>query len=64
MKKVNEYTKTRKARRIVLETQSSNFLAINFYLSHDYYLSGLDTTCYSNNDIQNKEARLEFCKYI
>jgi len=64
IKKVTEYAKSRKARRIVLETQSSNFPAINFYLSHDFYLCGLDTTCYSNNDIQKKEVRLEFCKCL
>ena len=61
---VLEFSKFKKARRIVLETQSSKYPAINFYLSNGFYLCDLDTTYYSNNDIQKREVRLEFCKCI
>ena len=47
-------------RALVLETQSCNDPAIRFYLSCGFRLIGLDTTHYSNDDIQRGEVRLEF----
>jgi ribosomal protein S18 acetylase RimI-like enzyme len=48
------------ARAIVLETQSCNVPAINFYLKQGFQLIGLDLTHYSNDDVARKEVRLEF----
>jgi len=47
------------ARAIVLETQTSNFPAIQFYRKNGFELNGFDKICYSNNDINTKDLRLE-----
>ena len=44
---------------LVLETQSCNTDAIAFYLHEGLSLIGLDTCCYSNEDIARGEVRLE-----
>jgi ribosomal protein S18 acetylase RimI-like enzyme len=51
--------KERDARMLVLETQSCNAKAIQFYLKQGYELIGFDTTAYSNEDIEKNEVRLE-----
>ena len=51
--------KERGARTLVLETQSCNTKAIQFYLKHGYELISFDTTAYSNEDIEKNEVRLE-----
>jgi len=51
--------KERGARMLVLETQSCNVKAIQFYLKHGYELIGFDTTAYSNQDSEKSEVRLE-----
>ncbi len=53
-------SKKRKARMLVVETQSCNVPAINFYLKHGFELIGFDVAAYSNEDIEIKEVRLEF----
>ncbi len=55
-----ELSKKRGARMLVVETQSCNISAINFYLKHGFELIGFDTGAYSNEDIERKEVRLEF----
>lgn len=47
------------ARAIILEVQSCNDPAITFYLRQGLHFVGLNTMEYSNNDIENKEVRLE-----
>ena len=47
-------------RMLVLETQSSNYGAICFYLKQGFKLIGFDSTCYGNDDITKKEVRLNF----
>ncbi len=47
-------------RAVILETQSCNVNAIDFYLHEGFSLIGMDTCCYKNNDLQRKEVRLEF----
>ncbi len=47
------------ARVVVLETQTSNYQAIQFYKKHGFNLIGFDTISYSNEDIRKKEVRLE-----
>ncbi len=51
-------------RSIVLETQTSNFSAIQFYLSNGFEVVGLHTISYSNEDVQNKEVRMEMAYII
>lgn len=51
--------KEKRARALVLETQSCNAPVINFYLKYGFELIGFDSTAYSNDDIQKKEVRLE-----
>ncbi|WP_426351121.1 GNAT family N-acetyltransferase [Alloiococcus sp. CFN-8] len=46
-------------RAIILETQSCNVNAVDFYLNEGFTLIGMDTCCYKNNDLQRKEVRLE-----
>jgi len=52
--------KEKGARMLVLETQTGNIPAINFYLKYGFKLIGFDAAAYSNNDIEKKEVRLEF----
>ena len=52
------------ARAIVLEVQSCNDPAINFYEKHGLHFIGLNTIAYTNEDVQNKEVRLEYGKRL
>lgn len=47
------------ARMLVLETQTNNAEAIDFYLQFGFSLIGLDVNAYSNEDISKREVRLE-----
>jgi ribosomal protein S18 acetylase RimI-like enzyme len=47
------------ARRIVLETQTSNLKAIAFYRTMGFELIGLDAGHYTNEDVGRGEVRLE-----
>ncbi|MDO9628789.1 MAG: GNAT family N-acetyltransferase [Acholeplasmataceae bacterium] len=55
-----ELAKKEDARAIVLEVQSCNEGAIGFYMSQGLHFVGMDTMSYTNNDIEEKEVRLEF----
>lgn len=46
-------------REIILETQSCNYKAIEFYIKNGFIINGIDLSCYSNDDIKKKEVRLE-----
>ncbi len=46
-------------RCLVLETQSSNVNAVDFYLSQGFTLIGFDSCCYRNNDLLRREVRLD-----
>lgn len=52
--------KDRRARMLVLETQSCNVPAIVFYKSLGFDLIGFDSASYSNDDVEKGEVRLEF----
>ena len=52
--------KEKGARMLIVETQSCNVPAINFYLKNGFELIGFDIAAYSNLDIERKEVRLEF----
>ena len=58
MDKAKEVAAAQKRRAIILETQSCNTNAIGFYLSQGFELIGLDTCCYTNNDIGRHEVRI------
>ncbi len=51
--------KQKGARMLVLETQTNNVDAIDFYLHFGFHLVGLDVAAYSNDDVSRKEVRLE-----
>lgn len=55
-----EQVRRERRRAIILETQSCNVNAIDFYQHEGFSLIGMDTCCYKNNDLQRKEVRLEF----
>ena len=54
-----EQARLERRRALMLETQSCNVNAVDFYLHQGFTLIGLDTCCYQNNDLQRKEVRLE-----
>lgn len=59
MEIAKEQVRRERRRALILETQSCNVNAIDFYLHEGFTLIGLDTCCYKNNDLQRKEVRLE-----
>jgi ribosomal protein S18 acetylase RimI-like enzyme len=54
-----KFAMEKRARMLVLETQTNNATAINFYLSFGFEFIGFDIAAYSNEDIKKKEVRLE-----
>lgn len=44
-------------RVLMLETQSSNVNAVDFYLHEGFTLIGFDSCCYTNHDLERKEVR-------
>jgi ribosomal protein S18 acetylase RimI-like enzyme len=54
-----EIAKAKGARMLVLETQTNNATAINFYLNFGFEFIGFDIAAYSNQDTEKKEVRLE-----
>ena len=48
-----------KRRALILETQSRNENAIEFYLSYGFSLIGFDSCAYRNDDLVRKEVRME-----
>ncbi|QTD43452.1 GNAT family N-acetyltransferase [Sporosarcina sp. Te-1] len=52
------------ARSIVLETQTSNYPAIQFYLRNGFRVVGLNTISYSNEDVVKNEVRLEMAYIV
>ena len=59
MEKAREIARANGNRAIVLETQTCNDPAIRFYRSCGLNVIGLDTSHYSNEDVEKKEVRLE-----
>lgn len=64
MNKAKEIAKSEGFRAIILETQTCNVKAIDFYLSQGFKLGGFDRSCYSNNDIEKNEVRIELVFFI
>lgn len=59
MEVAKEQLRLERRRAIILETQSCNVNAIDFYLHEGFTLIGLDTCCYGNHDLEKKEVRIE-----
>ena len=57
-------SKERKCRALMLETQSSNVNAVDFYLHMGFKLIGFDTCCYTNKDIERKEVRFNMGLFL
>lgn len=52
------------ARSLVLETQSCNLPAIDFYLKKGFKIIGFDQTAYTNQDVERHEVRFEMGKKL
>lgn len=52
-----ELTVQNQYRVLMLETQSSNVNAVDFYLHEGFTLIGFDSCCYSNRDIEQRSVR-------
>ncbi|MBR5527683.1 MAG: GNAT family N-acetyltransferase [Clostridia bacterium] len=59
IKKAKSIAEQEDRRIIVLETQSCNVPAIDFYLSHGFVFAGTNLYFYSNVDIEEDEVMLE-----
>ena len=59
MKHAVKIARDKGARMLVLETQTNNAPAIEFYLKFGFQLIGFDLAAYSNEDISRKEVRLD-----
>ena len=59
MEKAEEIAKRNNMRMLILETQTCNFGAIEFYKKYGFHLTGCDLNCYHDDDIQRKEVRVE-----
>ncbi|MFN4191267.1 MAG: GNAT family N-acetyltransferase, partial [Pseudothermotoga sp.] len=58
-----QVARQKRCRVIVLETQSNNVGAIEFYRKQGFEPGGFDTTAYHNDDIERNEVRIEMvCK--
>jgi len=64
MGKCKERAQKLGARRIILETQTSNANAIDFYLSQGFELVGMDLTNYTNEDVGRNEVRVEMAYHL
>ena len=64
MNVVKEHARLARNRAIILETQSCNVAAIDFYRSCGFSLIGFDSCCYKNNDISRKEVRFEMGYFL
>lgn len=57
--KAKQIAKQKHCRAIVLETQTNNANAIEFYKKQGFEFDGLDITAYHNDDVERNEVRIE-----
>ncbi|MFX1536418.1 MAG: GNAT family N-acetyltransferase [Promethearchaeota archaeon] len=66
--KLMEYAEERArawgCRAMIVECQSSNYNAIQFYQKNGFELIGFDLIWYSNKDVENHEVRFEMGKVL
>ena len=53
-----EQARRERSRAIILETQSCNVNAVDFYQHEGFSLIGMDTCCYKNNDLAKKRSKI------
>jgi ribosomal protein S18 acetylase RimI-like enzyme len=61
MDKAVEWTKEKKLKGIMLETQDTNLAACRFYKKYGFILGGVDTMLYGN--FENKDQKALFWYY-
>ncbi|WP_312652133.1 GNAT family N-acetyltransferase [Proteiniclasticum sp.] len=54
-----EQSRRERRRAVILETQSCNADALDFYRNEGFTLIGFDSCCYTNSDLDRNEVRLE-----
>ncbi|MEG0415154.1 MAG: GNAT family N-acetyltransferase [Erysipelothrix sp.] len=64
IKYVIEFVEDKPIRELVLEVQSCNTKAIEMYQKNGFKIMGIDLTHYTNQDIENREVRLEMTLII
>ena len=64
MQYAKDLAKQAQCRALVLETQSCDVPAIEFYQKHGFSFIGIDTTCYTDYDIQSQDVSLEMGCHI
>ena len=64
IQKAEEAAKNSNARMLVLETQTCNRKAVDFYLAMGFRPIGFDLFCYTNSDPDREEVRLEMAKHL
>lgn len=64
MNHIKEIAKSNKNRAIILETQTSNIGAIDFYHAQGFVFDGIDISSYHNDDIKRNEVRLELIYFL
>lgn len=62
IQKAEEAGRYNNARMLVLETQTCNRKAIDFYIKMGFQPIGFDLFCYTNCDPDKEEVRLEMAK--
>lgn len=59
MEIAKEQARLERRRALILETQSCNVNAIDFYMKEGFQFIGMDSCCYGNDDVQKNEVRVE-----
>ncbi|MBE5961900.1 MAG: GNAT family N-acetyltransferase [Lachnospiraceae bacterium] len=59
MEMAKEQARRERRRAVILETQSCNVNAVDFYRHEGFTLIGMDTCCYGKDDLKRKEVRME-----
>jgi ribosomal protein S18 acetylase RimI-like enzyme len=58
MRELKVYARSAAARGVVVETQTTNAPAIDFYQRHGFAICGFNDHLYSNEDLENQEVAL------
>jgi GNAT superfamily N-acetyltransferase len=58
LERLQQKAHTLQARGIMLETQTTNYSAVQFYLTQGFRLAGLNRYLYANNDLEQGEVAL------
>lgn len=64
VQKAKEVAKEKRCYCAILETQTNNYNAIQFYKKRGFKLFGCDLNCYQYNDIERNEVRIDMVYYL